>query len=412
MDDLSGMARDAWALLDVPTNTDKPHRFLTSPHSPVFMVFACSPNENRYKDYEKQKGAMYYTMDNWTFDEIWAGFVHFSILNHLPVTDLATRATLRSAGSVDQKTFYDYFTKYGPSARTMYELYDGRTTPEELDLKINAALENINLVRLKRLVYEAKGYLHGSTTDKQSLNHSIILSSPNRNDRSMLHGEIITHYVFQRLVEKMFQNDILALIQTYKIFSNAVLTELGVTCGWLFEHYCHYMLSEHEGRQLELIPLESKKTTQREIKGEKVPFKTCRPKPQVSESDLTDFTITKREPCFFGDEDILTFSDAKYFRPYKKNTPTYDGLMTKGDLAFAFKMTVSSKHDVAQSGIVGLGTRLGNRPLNYILLVPKDIKGDDENYLDMRETRDDGRNRKFYMALVDLRPTAKPMDGG
>ena len=209
----------------------------------------------------------------------------------------------------------------------------------------------------------------------------------------MLHGEIITHYVFQRLVEKMFQNDsdILALIQTYKIFSNAGLTKLGVTCGWIFEHYCHYMLSEHEGRQL---PLESKKTTQREIKGEKVPFKICRPKPQASESDLTDLTITKREPCFFGDEDILTFSDAKYFRPYKKNNPTYDGLMTSGDVAFAFKMTVSSKHYVAQSGIDGLGTRLGNRPLNYILLVPKDIKDSDEKHLDMR------RMRKFLAQML------------
>ena len=411
MDDLSGMARDAWALLDVPTNTVNPHPFLTSPLSPVFMVFACSPNDNRYKDYKKQKRAMYYTMDNWTFDEIWAGFVHFSILNHLPVTDLATRATLRSAGSVDQKTLYDYFTKYGPSARTMYELYDGDTTPEWLDENINLAFENISVKRLQRLVYEAKGYLQGST-NAQSLSHSIILSSPNRNDRSMLHGEIITHYVFQRLVEKMIENDILALIQTYKIFSNAGVTELGVTCGWLFEHYCHYMLSEHEGRQLELIPLEAKETTQREIKGEKVPFKICRPKPQVSESDLTDFTITKRELCFFGDEDIFTFSDVKYFRPYKKNTPTYDGLMTKGDLAFAFQMTVSSKHDVAKSGIDDLGTRLGNRPLNYILLVPKDIKGGDEKHLDMRETIYDGRNRKFYMALVDIRPTAKPMDGG
>ena len=86
--------------------------------------------------------------------------------------------------------------------------------------------------------------------------------------------------------------------------------------------------------------------------------------------------------------------------------------MTKGDLAFAFKMTVSSKHYVAQSGIDGLGTRLGNRPLNYILLVPKDIKDSDEKHLDMRETIYDGRNRKFYMALDDIRPTAKPMDGG
>ena len=38
--------------------------------------------------------------------------------------------------------------------------------------------------------------------------------------------------------------------------------------------------------------------------------------------------------------------------------------MTKGDLAFAFKMTVS---------------------LNYISLVPKDIKGGDEKHLDMRD---------------------------
>ena len=34
--------------------------------------------------------------------------------------------------------------------------------------------------KTQRLVYEAKGYLQGLTTDKQSLSHSIILSSPNR----------------------------------------------------------------------------------------------------------------------------------------------------------------------------------------------------------------------------------------
>ena len=72
------MADDAWALLDTFTDNVDPNSLLTSPLSPVFMVFPSSPNENRYKDYYKQKGAMYHVMDNWTFDEIWAGFVHFS----------------------------------------------------------------------------------------------------------------------------------------------------------------------------------------------------------------------------------------------------------------------------------------------------------------------------------------------
>jgi hypothetical protein len=73
-------------------------------------------------------------------------------------------------------------------------------------------------------------------------------------------------------------------------------------------------------------------------------------------------------------------------------------------------MTVSFKHDVqvAQSRINDLRTRINNRPLNYILLVPKDIKGDVEKHLDMRETIYDGPRTKFYMAVVDVRPTAKP----
>jgi hypothetical protein len=272
------------------------------------MVFGCSPNQNRYKDYRKQKLAMYYVMDNWTFDEIWAGFVHFSIPNYLPITDRTTRATLRPAGDVDQRTLHDYFTKFGPSARTMYDLYDGNTTLDELDQTINIAFENINPDLLRRLVFEAKGYLLGLTTEKQSITHSVILASPNRDDRAMLHGEIITHYVFQRLVERLFQNNILALIRTYKIFSNIELSELGTTCGWMFEYYCHYMLSEHDGRQLKLTPLEATETTQREIQGKKVTFKICHPKPQASESDLTDLTITKRERCFFGDKDFLMSS--------------------------------------------------------------------------------------------------------
>ena len=89
------MADDAWALLDTFTLDVDPNPLLTSPFSPVFMVFVYSPNENRYKDH-KQKNAMYHVMDNWTFDEIWAGFVHFSIPNHLPITD-PTRATLTYA---------------------------------------------------------------------------------------------------------------------------------------------------------------------------------------------------------------------------------------------------------------------------------------------------------------------------
>ena len=51
-----------------------------------------------------------------------------------------------------------------------------------------------------------------------------------------------------------------------------------------------------------------------------------------------------------------------------------------GDLAFTFQMTVSFEHGVhvSQSGINDLRTRINNRPLNYILLVPEDVKSDVE----------------------------------
>ena len=221
-----------------------PHPFLTSPRSPVFMVFPCSPNLDRYSDYRKQNEVMYYVMDNWTFDEIWAGFVHFSIPNHLPITDPDTRATLRPAGKVDQKMLHDYFTRYGPSPKTMYDLYDGDTKPKVLDDTIYRALRNITPEHLKDLLSEAKGYL-GPPSDKS---HAVILVSPHPETRALLHGEIITHHVFQLIAERLFKNDILALVRTYKLFSNADIAHLSITCGWLFDYYCHHMLfDEHDG---------------------------------------------------------------------------------------------------------------------------------------------------------------------
>jgi hypothetical protein len=56
--DLSPMADGAWALVDSFYRSVAPNPLLTSPLSPVFMVFSCSPNENRYNDYESQKSAM------------------------------------------------------------------------------------------------------------------------------------------------------------------------------------------------------------------------------------------------------------------------------------------------------------------------------------------------------------------
>ena len=74
-------------------------------------------------------------------------------------------------------------------------------------------------------------------------------------------------------------------------------------------------------------------------------------------------------------------------------------------------MTVSFEHGVhvSQSGtsINDLRTRINNRPLNYILLVPEDINSDVEIHLDMRETTYEGPDLKFYMALVDVRSTAE-----
>ena len=71
----------------------------------------------------------------------------------------------------------------------------------------------------------------------------------------------------------------------------------------------------------------------------------------------------------------------------------------------------SYKQGVAQSGINDLRTRINNRPLNYILLVPEDIKYDVEIHLDMRVTIYEVPDLKFYMVLVDVWFTAeKPKD--
>jgi hypothetical protein len=85
IDDLlsSTLSHDAWALLDSPDPKVSPNPILSAVEVPMFKVFSSFPNEDRYKVFKVQNGALLHVMDNWSFHEILAGFVQlFHRLRH------------------------------------------------------------------------------------------------------------------------------------------------------------------------------------------------------------------------------------------------------------------------------------------------------------------------------------------
>jgi hypothetical protein len=77
------------------------------------------------------------------------------------------------------------------------------------------------------------------------------------------------------------------------------------------------------------------KASTRTIRKQVVPFKLCRPVDPPS--DLTDLTIAYRERYFFSKQDVLTLSDAKYYRPKVENNASYDSFMIDANSALAFQ---------------------------------------------------------------------------
>jgi hypothetical protein len=100
----------------------------------------------------------------------------------------------------------------------------------------------------------------------------------------------------------------------------------------------------------------------------------------------------------------LTFqtrSTSFLIRPTK---PAYDGFLVAADVndrqhALGFQMTTKSEHDVKTSGIDDLRGRVGDMPLVFILLVPKEREHDD---IILAVPEEAWSKAAFYMAVVDV----------
>jgi hypothetical protein len=149
-----------------------------------------------------------------------------------------------------QDRLHGYFRKYGPSARTLYMLYDGKRTPAELDDVINNALDGINIDGLRKLIHEAKGRIR---LGQSNISHSVILVYPDPKNRSNMLVDVISRHVCMLLADELYKQGINELVRTYRLFRD--IDPLSVGAGWMFEYYCHRMLSEHENREIQPVPL-------------------------------------------------------------------------------------------------------------------------------------------------------------
>jgi hypothetical protein len=103
------------------------------------------------------------------------------------------------------------------------------------------------------------------------LSHSIILAYLDPTRRTKILDDIITYHVFQLLADKLFVKEFENMVKTYRLFHD--LNPLGVSAGWIFEYYCHRIISGDGGRELSLIPLTLTSSSIRK----KIPFKTLPP---------------------------------------------------------------------------------------------------------------------------------------
>jgi hypothetical protein len=207
-------------------------------------------------------------------------------------------------------------------------------------------------------------------------------------------ADIITYHVFQLLADKLFVRGFENMVKTYRLFHD--LNPLSVSAGWIFEYYCHRIISGDGGRKLSLIPLTLTSSSIRK----KIPFKLCRP--NRNEESLP-FPLTTRHHHHFGNEDKLNLSNKEYFIPNQTNKPAYDGFLVAAhgnrQHAFGFQMTTKSEHDAKTSLIDDLRGRVGDMPLVFILLVPKEREHDD---IILALPEEAWSKAAFYMAVVDV----------
>jgi hypothetical protein len=272
-------------------------------------------------------------------------------------------------------------------------LYEGTITTTEMENAIERALKNTDVDDLQRLVDMARGGV-SVTPDQREVSHSIILAYPDPTSRTNMLADIITYHVFQLLADKLFVRGFENMVKTYRLFHD--LNPLSVSAGWIFEYYCHCIISGDGGRKLSLIPLTLTSSSIRK----KIPVKLCRP--NRNEEGLP-FPLTTRHRHHFGNEDKLNLSNEEYFIPNQTNKPAYDGFLVAADgnrqHAFGFQMTTKSEHDAKTSGIDDLRGRVGDMPLVFILLVPKEREHDD---IILAVPEEAWSKAAFYMAVVDV----------
>lgn len=234
----SNLAKNAWALLDSPRPGTFPNPIFTSEYSRVYMVYASSPNNLRYKHLIKQNNCRIAVMRAWSFPEIWVGSVkEFWLMPNVPaVTNPINRTTLRKRqpSEGDRELLREQFLKYGPSPRTMLTLYDRAQTTQDLDEQIDAAIKKIKMSTLPELVEIAKGEGSAKAIDQQ-ISHSVILVYPHPGRRSSIRADVISHHVFQLIADRLFVRGFEELVNTYRLFRD--VDELSVSAGWAFEFY-------------------------------------------------------------------------------------------------------------------------------------------------------------------------------
>jgi hypothetical protein len=76
---MSSLATDAWALVGSSNPFLPPNHVLASEHAPVFTVIPSFPDRIRFNHLQNRNNAIIHVMENWSFNEIWAGFVQFSL---------------------------------------------------------------------------------------------------------------------------------------------------------------------------------------------------------------------------------------------------------------------------------------------------------------------------------------------
>ena len=233
--------------------------------------------------------------------------------------------------------------------------------------------------RLRSLTWEAEGNIR---IGQSNISHSVILVYPDPKNRSNMLVEAISRHVCMLLAGELFKQGFEEIARTYRMFRD--INPLSVGAGWMFEYYCHRMLSEKHSRKINLLPLTKVSNSHRK----RGTFKLCRP--DGSQGQL--FTITRRQRHHL---DSKEFSDEKYFSPCGSTKLAYEVV---DQSIYLFQMTRQG-HALPSSLVYSSWNNMPAIGLLFILLVPKERELGDV-YLAVPEEAYD--KATFYMSIINM----------